>query len=492
MPRRSKTRSHQGNLNSKHDPHSITRNPIKGSRPDANLLKNSVPFQETQEKIINMRQDPEVLTNFCKNAVKAWHKLNTVQKIVVIAVIGAAAGCSMYYVLQLLTHLSNQLPKVQSAVPYPSNRLTTAERQYANQRVNNITRIDSNYWDRLQNAQTPSDVPKASFERAIEKQITEIRQYESQLKKYFQNAIVTKTQLKAIEAPGTQMLVTHSKGVGNDAIAAYAGNIKTYFFAIQSGKVSHRQLVTSLMNEGHHAAIHTRNEELGCFSTKHIASEPYCDKGNWNLTLVPKLERALMLGMERVRALHKIDEAITLKQNLSEVENSFYQKSLTALMHYRPSLENQALARENFQANVEPKLRPKKFSSFTHIIRRTDLQSHYSLPLYCDMHMAILDKTASSVIIQYQFGNTLNQSNKIAALLTELHISQSIIQSGQGNYGTQKLNKGSQVAELASFIEVLPVAIKQTIFLEFCQYFSEYFQVDYCDYDDPAVYHLGQ
>ncbi len=484
----------------KHNPD--TRKRRDRSKAHSKQLENT-PLPEATASldltIANLKQDKEAYQRFLINVMKAWHGLTTPQKIIVCVVMAAVAGCALYYIVQLLNSIETNLPSKETNLlsketNLPSNRLTPDEQTEVNKRIKDKIGFDQPFWDRVKNNLPSTENPKlkAAYKKEQASYIKEVEDYKHSITEYLsKNAVTTRIQKGVLDQTEISIDITHKEGAGG-GIAGYIGETKQFLFAVQP-KTTRREAVYSFWNELHHAAISQQNRQLGCTAPDDLlADEPFCHNGHWDHHLLSiKLGKIISTGITKVNRLYKISKKISSNQAITDQEAYFHEKGVLTLTNYHPLTDSQVFTVTHFERSIEPYLKPiKQPAEYAFIFPKNILQKQYSSPIYCDMYINILRRIGDNIEVCTQTGNESDSHAIISALVTQLHMGRDSIFATNGVYGEKKMNYHSQVAELASDIDGLPVAIKQYFFREFCDYFTDYFNVNYCDYDDPPAYQL--
>lgn len=456
-----------------HNPHNRNRYPIRRTRRSFDKRPHDRERPASNKDLVDkLRNHPEKLATFAAKVAAYWHTLNKTQKFLAIVVMALAAGVTGYMLLRLIMRLSLN----HSGSDKISNRLNPIEQDQVNKKLRSKVVIEPT----LLNVNKKNNARLQEFE-TFKQHIADTLS---------DNGVTTRLHAKVVDSQnfGIDISIRDRMG-GEDAVYEVKGNrvqfaVCRFFFP--------KETSTAFMNEMHHASISMRNKELGCPRQGLRDYEPFCDqkKQKWSKEKVIELARAIEQGCERINYLYNISLSMQSKKHLQNPSDiTFYNQSIAALKTFQPQTETTETDNEVFIKYTQPKLQPEtSVSGFSLKMKRKVMQKECRYPIYSDFYFKILDKNAGSVILRYQIGSDQDSHALISSLLTLINIQRSSVINPDSGYSKKGLGKDYAVAELASYIDSLPATVKSHFFREFCDYFSKYFNVDYCNHEDPAAY----
>jgi hypothetical protein len=470
------------NLNLNHRPDAHGRRPEAQNKSKTDPQKYfDVNFenQKLKEVVNHYKKDQIAFQGFLVSIFRYWHALTPIQKIMTGFIVAAVIGCSTYFIFQFI---------MRADVTLPSNRLSLEEQHQMNSRIKQKIRFEPQFWKRAQSMPAFQDPQqKIQFQNEQNSYIKDLKTFKKTVEDNLSAGMVmTKIQADTLSQDDFTIDITHRNGAGKNAVAGFVHDTHPQILFAEGPQLTKSQFTSWYLNEIHHGAISWWNRKLGC-SIKNtlLDAEAYCISGNWNTSYSTKLHQTIKDGLIKIKKLHELSEK---KLWLTKEESNFYQQGLDALKNYHSYIDSQRLPKKGFM-KLKPDLEPAPRSSgYDYIIPQPISQEQYGFPIYSDVYVKILREEGNEIELRFQFGNNDSPHETISALLTAIQIHSSAAFAKNGPYGQKHLEYPTQVAELASFIDSLPVATLQYFFPTFCDYFSEYFRVNYCDHDDPPAY----
>lgn len=440
--------------------------------------------EELNITVKRLAENPEAYQLFFKRVRASWNSLTQAQKVCALIVLAVAAGCSIYFILQLT---------MQNEPALPTNKLSFEEQQAANQLMKTKVKINPQLLDKINNMPLShlNNAERKHFEHSLKQYKKDLdTAHKNTLSILSDNTVNTQLQKKVIADKDFRVLITTSAAV-DSGIAGYDSEKKEVLFAAQDAFNS-RAIVQTWQNEMHHAMIHQRNQELGCVQAEDVLllDEPFCDKGQWQVAVQSQaLKQAIATGMKNLHTFYDLAKKVDEARPLSYEEQQQYAVGLEALAHYSPLSGHSELNQEQYYESFKPYMEPSSMlPDYPYAIASHKLASHY--PCFSDMYIKIWKAEDGRRMQSFQYGHDKTDFAKISALMTEINLYRSSMKHEKATYFKRK--EATKTAEMASFIDALPVHIKQHFFSDFCAYFSAYHGVDYCDHQDPAAYIPGK
>lgn len=483
-------------INTKHNPDAGGRRRVKHNPVEA-MKKESQQNDSVARLISKLKNNPTRLERYLKKISASWAELNFPQKVVVCIVLAVVAGGSAYFIFRVMMQANVTFKdddSISSGFKYDSNRLTSHEQMLVNKKLKSLVALHPAVMGDI--SQKPKDRLSAAEMKFVEEWKAKTEVLRESL------TITTKIHAKALSTwENFSIFASRFRGP-NPYLANYSPKDKMVLVDQKSlTKPDKHEISAVFLNEMHSVAVHVRNQELGCpMRGDQQDAFPFCHDKKMSVAKLKLLSMAINAGFKKISQLFEFSEHRSkLKEPLNDTAEDFYLKAIAALNTFHPVVRTMQLSMAEYNRDIRPYL--QHISSigdgYSHVIDLSvaEKKGFYAFPLSMigGTYVKVLEEHPyDGLFIRLQHGSDETDHDRVCALLNYLEVAVAMLKHPGSSYSKTAAKMESadfyRTTELASYIDELPVATKAFFFNEFCDYFSEYFEVEYCDHEDPPAF----